>query len=304
MTPWLQVPRLAYRKIFRRDIYNVGLVQAPIHQFLEPGWRPEIHWLPEQQRPGTFIADPFGVEFQGKRYVFCEYFDYREPWAKIQGAEINGAAVGDLQDAIVGPGHLSYPFVFVHAGQVLCIPETSRAKELALFRMEAFPGRWKKEAVLLQVDAVDASIVQYGGRWWLFYGLRRNRGVELFASYADSPCGPWIPHAMQPVKKDPGSARPGGTPFVHEGKLYRPAQDCSEVYGRRVVINEVLALSPGEFEERAVATVEPDEAGPYPHGLHTLSALGDITLVDGKREQFVWPAVVRSARNLLIKDSR
>ena len=44
--------------------------------------------------------------------------------------------------------------------------------------------------------------------------------------------------------------------------------------------------------------VEPDKNGPYPDGLHTLSAFGDMTLVDGKREQFIWPAVVRSARNL------
>ena len=85
---------------------------------------------------------------------------------------------------------------------------------------------------------------------------------------------------------------------MHMGRLYRPAQDCSEVYGQRIVINEVLALSPADFEERIVAVVEPDKNGPYPDGLHTLSSFGDMTLVDGKREQFIWQAVVRSARNV------
>jgi hypothetical protein len=293
-----RIPRLLYRKIFRRDLYNVGLVHAPIHRFLEPDWRPEIHWLPQRSRSGTFLADPFGIEFEGKQYLLCEYFDYREPMGRIVGGEINESVlVGDVEDVMVGPCHMSYPFLFADGGQLFCIPETSRANEVALFKMEEFPSRWKKESVLLRLDAVDPSIVHYGARWWLFYGLRSSNGAELFVSYADSPYGPWLPHAKRPIKRDPASSRPGGTPFVHMGRLYRPAQDCSQVYGRRIVINEVLALSPADFEERVVAVVEPDKNGPYPDGLHTLSAFGDMTLVDGKREQFIWPAVVRSARN-------
>jgi hypothetical protein len=291
---------LLYRKIFRRDLYNVGLVNSPIQRFLEPDWRPEIHWLPQRSRSGAFIADPFGIEFEGKRYLLCEYFDYRQPMGgRIVGGEIKDSVlVDDLEDVIVGPCHMSYPFSFAHEGQLFCIPETSRANEVALFKMEAFPSRWRKESVLLHLDAVDSSIIHYGGRWWLFYGLRSTNGAELFVSHADSPYGPWVPHAKQPIKRDPASSRPGGTPFVHMGKLYRPAQDGSQVYGRRLVINEVLALSPADFEERVVAVVEPDKNGPYPDGLHTLSAFGDMTLVDGKREQFIWPAVVRSARSL------
>jgi hypothetical protein len=286
-------------------LYNIGLVHAPIHRFLEPGWRPEIHWLPPRSRPGAFIADPFGVEFQGKRYLLCEYFDYQEPAGRIVGGEIRDSVlVGELENVLTGPCHMSYPFAFDYQGERYCIPETSCANEVALFKMEAIPSRWRKEVVLLQVDGVDSSIIQYGGRWWLFYGARSSSGAELFASHADSPYGPWLPHAKQPIKRDAGSARPGGTPFVHMGRLYRPAQDCSQIYGQRIVINEVLALSPDEFEERVVAVVEPDRNGPYPDGLHTLSAFGEMTLVDGKREQFIWPAVVRSVRSLWRKVSQ
>lgn len=295
----LSIPRLLYRQIFRREMYNVGLVHAPIHRFLDADWRPEIHWLPRQAKRGAFLADPFGFEHEGKRYLLCEYFDYSEPGGRIVCGEMKDPArADDLKDVEFGPCHISYPFVFVHEGQAFCIPETSQAKELALYKMEAFPSKWRKEGVLLQADAVDSSMVQYDGRWWLFYGLRSTRGAELFVSYADDPRGPWLPHAKQPVKKDAASSRSGGTPFVHMGKLYRPAQDCSQGYGRRLVINEVLALSPTEFEEKVVAAVEADKNSPYPHGRHTLSAFGEITLIDGKREQFIWSAVARSARNL------
>jgi len=38
--------------------------------------------------------------------------------------------------------------------------------------------------------------------------------------------------------------------------------------------------------------VDPDRAGPYPSGLHTLSQVGEATLIDGKRFIFV-PAEFR-----------
>jgi hypothetical protein len=82
------------------------------------------------------------------------------------------------------------------------------------------------------------------------------------------------------------SARPAGTPFIFENVLYRPAQDCSVTYGGRVAVNRVVRLTPDEFVEETVCHVEPDAGGRYNAGLHTLSGVGDLTLVDGKRYMF------------------
>jgi hypothetical protein len=68
-----------------------------------------------------------------------------------------------------------------------------------------------------------------------------------------------------------------------DGKLYRPAQDCTRTYGGRVVLHEITALDRTSFEEEQVAVVEPDPAGPYPLGLHTFSPLGQAAFIDGKR---------------------
>ena len=43
--------------------------------------------------------------------------------------------------------------------------------------------------------------------------------------------------ALAAVKTDVRSARPAGTPFVYQGELYRPAQDCSRTYGGSIVIH-------------------------------------------------------------------
>ncbi len=303
MKKFLQYAIFLYRRVFVREIYNIGVVREPIYSFLDPQWNPNIFWLPRLPKSATFIADPFGIVFNKKKYLFCEYFDYRESKGRILSKEIEKTLIGGgFENAIVLPCHTSYPFLLKHDGRVFCIPETSRANEIALYRMVTLPNKWKKEAVLLDgVPALDPSIVQFKNRWWLFYAVKSTDSLDLYISYADSIYGPWRPHAKQPVKSDSASTRPGGTPFIHEGRLYRPAQDCSKVYGGRVVINEVVVLSPVEFEEKVVSVVEPDRNGPYPDGLHTLSAMGNTTLIDGKREMFVMAAAVKSIQKR-IKD--
>jgi hypothetical protein len=58
-------------------------------------------------------------------------------------------------------------------------------------------------------------------------------------------------------------------------------------------------LTPSDFREEVVASVEPDPRGRYPKGLHTLSRLGERTLVDGKRSVFVGAEFFRVLRHYL-----
>lgn len=99
--------------------------------------------------------------------------------------------------------------------------------------------------------------------------------------FAPSLDGPWQPHPLNPVKSEVTSSRPAGTPFVHDGRLFRPAQDDSGSYGRAMVINEVLRLTPEAFDEVVATRLGPFGSG-RPLGPHTLSAAGDRTLLDGK----------------------
>jgi hypothetical protein len=92
---------------------------------------------------------------------------------------------------------------------------------------------------------------------------------------------------MQPAKIDVRSSRPAGTPFEHDGILYRPAQDCSEFYGGRVIINRVNTLTPIDFAEEPVAVIDPYRDGPYSDGIHTLSGAAGAVVVDGMRRVFI-----------------
>jgi len=86
------------------------------------------------------------------------------------------------------------------------------------------------------------------------------------------------------VKGDVNGARPAGPVFSKEGKWYRPAQDCNESYGSRVVIHEIDELCENSFKEHPVKILEP--VAPYNMGLHTISRWGNRTLIDGKVYRF------------------
>lgn len=76
------------------------------------------------------------------------------------------------------------------------------------------------------------------------------------------------------------------------------AQDCSRNYGGSIVINRGTRLTPPAFEEEVASHPRPDPAGRCPDGLHSLSAAGDLTLVDAKRHELL-PAVVTPPVNRL-----
>src|SRR3989441_47450 len=68
--------RRADKGLRHHEEWSIGIAEAPIAAFLEPTDRLEVRWL----RPpgdGRFVADPFGVEFDGAAHILYEDFDYR-----------------------------------------------------------------------------------------------------------------------------------------------------------------------------------------------------------------------------------
>jgi len=269
--------------------WNVGVVDAPIHAFLQPGFTPRVRWLPAPPRR-RFLADPFGLREGRMLTILAEELDQAERRGRIVAVEWPDGGEPVVRRGVLPlPVHASYPFLVEDDGRVYCVPETGAAGEVTLHRAVAFPTRWERVATLAtRVAARDASVVRYQGRWWMFYGEDGPQGeAHLCALHALALGGPWVAHAANPLSSDLRSARPGGTPFVHQGTLYRPAQDGTAGYGGAVVIQRVTRLTPTEFEEEDAALVRADPAGQYPLGIHTLSAVGGQTLVDGQRGCFV-----------------
>jgi len=285
--------RRAQRALTRHEEWCIGIVDAPISTFLDPNTEKPVRWL-HPPGDGRFIADPFGAQLDGAVHILYE--DFRYSTSKGLIATMEGTATGPPampKVAIELPVPASYPYLVEDRDEIYCVPETNEAREVRLYRAVNFPTEWEKVATILTgVAALDSTLFRHEGRWWLTHTDREaGQYVHLFVWHAANLEGPWEPHALNPVKADVRSSRPAGTPFVHQGTLYRPAQDCSRRYGGRIVINRVSRLSPTEFAEEPAAIVEPFPDSPFPDGIHTISRVGDVTLVDSKRHRFIPSAI-------------
>jgi hypothetical protein len=145
--------------------------------------------------------------------------------------------------------------------------------------------------------AIDPTIFRHEECWWMFYTTRdRGSNVNLCLASAPDLLGPWSTHPANPVKTDISGARPGGTPFLHQGILYRPAQDSTHTYGGGLAIYRIVKLTPTEYHEELVRRLSPERDSRYADGFHTLASAGDLTVVDGKRFIFlpqVLPSMLR-----------
>jgi hypothetical protein len=288
----------AWDRLLRADVWNVGIVDAPIETFLTPGARPPVRWLPPPPRNAS-IADPFAFATDDPPVILAERLDYGVGKGYIVALDPNGERASHT---LLATGvHLSYPYLIQHEGRIFCIPESGTARAVRLYEVTAFPDGWVQRATLIEdFAALDATVFPYDGRWWLLCSDQDGpQDATLHAWHAPDLFGPWTPHARNPLKQDRRTSRPAGTPFVHDGCLYRPAQDCTHTYGGAVAINHVLRLTPTEFAEELVTIVEPYRDGPYPDGLHTLTAYGARTLVDGKRRAYVGAEIRRRVRRFL-----
>jgi glycosyltransferase involved in cell wall biosynthesis len=287
--------RAQLQLLLAHEQWNIGIIDAPVESLLERPEQAAVRWICAPDR-SEFFADPFGVVRQGRLTVLCEHLDYRLGRGVIVSVTPGDVTLVSPVTLIPNPAvHLSYPFTFEHAGHLYCVPETHQAREVALYEVQRYPQEWKRVGTLIAGEPlIDATVCTYQGRWWLFATTPAPKGAnaELHVWHADSLSGAWKPHVANPVKTDVRSARPAGTPFMKDGVLYRPAQDCSQTYGGRVVINRVRILNERSFHEEPVVTVEPTAFARYRAGLHTISSVGTQTLVDARRRVFV-PAEFR-----------
>lgn len=233
-----------------------------------------------------FYADPFLIKRDARNFIFFEHYSYRDRKAVISYVELapDGAA-SPPQLALQTEHHLSYPFVFEHDGQVYMLPESREVRRIELWRARTFPHDWQLARVLLDgVNAGDPTWFAFEGRYWLFANLAVEGAAssdELHCFFSSKPFGPWQPHALNPVISDVRLARPAGRIYQRDGRLVRPAQDCALVYGHRVVLREIDVLSPTEYREHSIGSIEP-EWMPGNVGTHTYDFNEDFEVVDGR----------------------
>ncbi|QDH17709.1 glucosamine inositolphosphorylceramide transferase family protein [Swingsia samuiensis] len=272
----------------RTDHWRCAIIHAPLAELLRAGSLNgfQVTTLPDIG-DHRFLADPFGIWRDGRLYIFAEAYDYRNPKGVIEVLiyDRDGTLL-TREEVLSEEWHLSYPYVFEHDGEIFLLPEAHASERLSLYRAKNFPFAWERvEEFNFPIGAVDATPLHYAGRWWMFWTPpeKSSRQDTLNISVADNLMGPW--KSLGLFLKDRAGARPGGSPVVVDGEIFLPTQDCRETYGRGIRLLKVEGLDGDYPKVTPDVPLEPPAVlrNRFPDGFHTLSAAGQVTLIDVKR---------------------
>jgi hypothetical protein len=275
------------RMRFSREQWNLGFVRQPVEHILRHGITTPVQWL-SRCKPWRMLADPFCLYMpDGTLVILAEHLNHWVGRGEIWRAVISGTddpVQTEFEPWMASNIHLSYPFLVRDDDGSLCLlVESYEAGALHLWRER--DGAFALVGPIIDRPVVDATPWRDESGWWLFCTLESdgpNERLQLF--HAVNLTGPWVPHRRNPVKIDKASGRPAGPLFVADGKLIRPAQDCSSTYGGAVVLNEVKQLDCNGFHEEPLRRLGPEKD--YPNGLHSICSAGEMTIIDGKRWEF------------------
>jgi hypothetical protein len=204
---------------------------------------------------GFYYADPFLKD----GYVFFELYDYNK--GVIAVAKINDdLTISEPQVIINEPTHISFPCVYEN----YMVIESVLSGELPLYKCVGFPENWEKVGVVAK-GRYDDPIIFKTDKWHII----TSEDGKVTEFIADTPESEWT--AIR--REDRTYHRPAGNVFIRDGKRLRPLQDCTEHYGKAIVI---------ENEQGGVVKrIEPDWM-PELTGTHTFNVDENYIIIDGR----------------------
>jgi hypothetical protein len=265
------------------DLWHIGIRERRA----EPGARLDpggYRWVASPS--GSFWADPFLFEHDGRTWLFYEHIANPLKKANLACAEL-------MPDGTLGPGqvildkpyHLSYPQVFASGGDIFLMPESGSNQTVELYRAVSFPHRWELVRVLQRGRLYDTTLHMQDGRFWFFTSLSedgQSAASQLLLFSSDRVDGDWRLHPRSPISADARFARNAGALFEEGGHLVRPAQDCSTTYGGAVEFRRVQVLNEREYREASDGSLRP-ALGSGSLGVHTYNRTARVEVIDSKR---------------------
>ena len=232
-----------------------------------------------------FLADPFVVSEGGRDYCFLEDYDYSTAKGHIAVYQLHDDHAECLGNALIEPYHLSFPYMFRYKSELYMCPETSRNRQIRVYKCVSFPLQWQLHTILMDdVSAADSMLFEYNDRWWMLTNMDVAENgdfcTELSIYWADSPLSSdWTAHPANPVFIDAAKGRNAGLLFDAE-HIYRVAQKQSfDFYGKAFSINRIDQLDENNYSETEVRSVQADFF-PNIHGTHHMHSNGKATVFD------------------------
>ena len=255
---------------------------------------------PIEAPTGRFYADPFVVATLDGHRLYVEDCPDGAHRGRISALRLAADGRWALERiALDDLEHRAYPHALRTDAGLLVTPDGGRSGGVDLF-LDHGPGAGLKRIgrCLEGVPASDPTLLWHDGRYWLFvtvtgYGMSPWDELHLFSAATLDDL--WRPHPRNPVVADVRRARPAGRIFRRGDGWIRPGQDCSVAYGRRIVLSAITTLTPDEYEEHPIGSIEPEGVSGI-RRTHTYTFDGSIEALDGYRRVLRRPGRVRASR--------
>ena len=229
-----------------------------------------------------WIADPFLFEYENEHYLFVEYMENKKgeiAYFKF----INGVPI--FQKVIVSEKyHLSYPCVFEYNGKVYMCPESADNNTIDLYYANKFPDDWKKIATLTHGRYLDSTVLELNDDLYLFSYISKNKFFELHCFKMDIEKLSVEKKSAKKFVKNIG--RPAGKFQIKDGILLRPSQDCSRMYGEKIIWNNVTQFKNYRIEEDIYSNWDVKAINPMFERIHTYNSDSKYEVVDFFKERF------------------
>lgn len=243
-----------------------------------------------------WYADPILYEYQGKTYVFMEYFDNKKKKGAISYCEVRNGEFTKAQVILEEPWHLSFPLVFEINGDIYMMPECSETEAVMIYKAVAFPNSWE----LVKKYSVDSllvdSVIYKNNRDVYFISGKQNRknllsNKLLFAKVLINNVDFEIDFdSMQRINEEAVYSelcRNGGPIIKENGMDIRVAQEAKNGdYGVSIAFYDIKGIDEENYEEvfiqrRTVSDVNVDLPVTYLiDGIHTYSATNCYEVID------------------------
>ena len=136
----------------------------------------------------------------------------------------------------------------------------------------------------------DSTILKKDNKYWLFGTVGETEtGYKLHVFYSDNLLGPYTAHRNNPIKDGLDGNRPAGNFIEVDGVIYRPTQNCNNIYGESITINKVTELNETNVTEQPYFDIFINRRNNHNPGIrtiHTINVIDNYIVVDGIKWTF------------------
>ncbi len=267
--------------------WAIGFVRNSFDQILD-GEDVLVEWIQDDNKKRWF-ADPFILDENEKEIIILaeevnkNYKQGKKGRISRLTINKNNYKIKDVEPILELDTHLSFPVIYRANGNVYIYPENSESGQVKLYRYDDVKRTCTFERVLCDEPLADAVMTECFGSQLLFATKKPNVNGSKLLIYTRGEDSYFS--SKECVIFEENIARMAGQFIEHNGKVYRPTQECNFQYGHAVTLQEVMKDNNWHFREvRRLYSSHPK----LNIGMHTLNEYNGLIVTDALGFDRMW----------------